>query len=379
MQFTSEHEDLRRTIRKWIDAEVNPHTEEWEASGMYPARKVMKQMGDLGLLGMTKPEAYGGAGLDLSYGAVLAYELGWVKSGGVALSIGVQTDMCTPALANVGSPELCDAFLRPAIAGDLVGCIGVSEPQAGSDVSAIRTQAVKDGDDYVINGAKMWITNGVQADFCVLLANTSEGQVHQNKSLIVVPMDTPGVSVARKIDKLGMWSSDTAQLHFDDVRVPQSNLVGEEGRGFVYQMQQFQDERLWGAIHAAGAMRRALDCTYEYLEDRSTFGKPIIRNQYVAFRMAELEVEWEAFYSLCLRGYDEALAGRDATRLATLAKLKAGRLTRELNDQCLQFWGGMGYASDSEINRIFRDGRLTAIGGGADEVMLQILTKMPRG
>lgn len=378
MQFTAEHEDMRRSLRKWIDTEVNPHTEEWEASGMYPAHTVMKQLGDLGLLGITKPEEFGGAGLDLSYSALFAYELGRIKSGGVALSIGVQTDMCTPALAIHGSDALREEFLRPAISGDMVGCIGVSEPHAGSDVSAIKTTAVKDGDDYVINGGKMWITNGVQADFCVLLANTSDGPVHQNKSLIVVPMKTKGVSVARKIDKLGMWSSDTAQLHFDDVRVPQANLVGEEGRGFVYQMQQFQDERLWGAVHAAGAMRRALDITYDYLGERSTFGKPIIKNQYIAFRMAELEMEWEALYALSLRGYDEAIAGRDATRLATLAKLKAGRLTRELNDQCLQFWGGMGYSSESEINRIFRDGRLTAIGGGADEVMLQILTKMPR-
>lgn len=378
MQFTSEHEDLRRSIRTWIDKEVNPHCAEWEAAGIYPAHRVMKQMGDLGFLGITKPEAYGGLGLDQSFGAVLAYELSYIKSGGVGLSIGVQTDMCTPALALAGSKELCEAYLRPAIAGDLVGCIGVSEPHAGSDVAAIKTSARKEGGDYVISGSKMWITNGCQADFCVLLANTSEGQMHQNKSLIVVPMDTPGVSVARKIDKLGMGSSDTAQLHFDEVRVPQSNLIGEEGRGFTYQMQQFQDERLWGAMHACGAMRRALDCTYDYIGERQVFGKPVIRNQYVAFRMAELEVEWEALYALCLRGYDEMNAGRDATRLATLAKLKAGRLTRELNDQCLQFWGGMGYASESEINQIFRDGRLTAIGGGADEVMLQILTKMPR-
>lgn len=378
MEFTPEHEDLRRTIRKWIEAEVNPHADEWEAAGIYPAHQVMKQMGDLGLLGITKPEAYGGLGLDQSFGAVLAYELGFMKSGGVALSIGVQTDMCTPALANVGSSELCEAFLRPAIAGDQVGCIGVSEPHAGSDVAAIRTTAVKDGGDYVINGAKMWITNGTQADFCVLLANTSDDPAHKNKSLIVVPMDTPGVSVARKIDKMGMNASDTAQLHFDDVRVPQWHLVGDEGRGFIYQMQQFQDERLWGALNACGVMRRALDCTYDYIGERTTFGKPILANQYVAFRMAELEVEWEALYALTLRGYDEMLAGRDATRLATLAKLKAGRLTREISDQCVQFWGGMGYASDSEINRIFRDTRLTSIGGGADEVMLQILTKMPR-
>lgn len=376
MQLTAEHDDLRRTIRKWIDAEVNPYVDEWEEAGTYPAHQVFKQMGDLGLLGITKPEAYGGAGLDESFGAVLAEEIAHIDCGGVPLSIGMQTDMCTPALARVGSSELCESYLRPAIAGDIVGCLGVSEPGAGSDVAAIRTNARRDGGDYVINGGKTWTTNGTQADFCVLLANTSDGQVHQNKSLIVVPMDTPGISVARKIDKIGMKASDTAELHFDDVRVPATNLIGEEGKGFIYQMQQFQTERLWGSLHAYGVMRKALDATYEYTDAREVFGKPVSRHQYVGFRLAELETELEALNALNWKGVAEVIAGKDATRLATMAKLKAGRLTRQLMDECLQFWGGMGYASESAINRMYRDTRLTAIGGGADEVMLQILTKM---
>lgn len=377
MQLTPDHAALRTTIRKWIEADVNPHVDAWEKAGIYPAKDVMRRMGQLGLLGITKPETYGGTGLDASFGAVLAYELGWLKSGGVALSIGVQTDMCTPALARLGHPDLCEEFLRPAIAGEQVGCIGVSEPGGGSDVAALKTTARQDGGDYVIRGTKTWITNGVQADFCCLLANTSDGPAHKNKSLIVVPMDTPGVSVARKIDKLGMNASDTAELHFDDVRVPQRNRIGEENMGFIYQMQQFQDERLWGALHACGAMRRALDCTYDYLSERKAFGKPLLEQQYVAFTMAELETEWSALHALSWQGYADATAGQDATRTATMAKLMAGRLSRKLLDQCLQFWGGMGYAMESEINRIFRDARLTAIGGGADEVMLQILTKMP--
>lgn len=378
MQLTPEHDALRRTIRKWIETEINPHTDDWEAAGIYPAHDVMARMGALGLLGITKPERYGGSGLDASFGAMLAYEMGWITSGGVALSIGVQTDMCTPALARLGSPELCEEFLRPAIAGERIGCIGVSEPDGGSDVASLKTTARKDGDDYIISGTKMWITNGVQADFCCLLANTSEGAPHKNKSLIVVPMNSPGVSVIRKIDKLGMAASDTAQLQFDEVRVPQKNRVGDEGQGFIYQMQQFQDERLWGALHACGVMRRALDCTYAYLSDRSAFGKPLIKQQYIAFTLAELETEWSALHALSWQGYAEVTSGQDATRTATMAKLMAGRLSRRLLDQCLQFWGGAGYASESEINRIFRDARLTAIGGGADEVMLQILTKMPR-
>lgn len=378
MDLTDQHEALRQSIRKWIAAEVNPHVDAWEEAGIFPAHQVFGQMGQLGLLGITKPEAYGGQGLDASYGAVLAEELAGIRSGGVALAVGVQTDMCTPALAQFGAPDLCDTFLRPAIAGTAVGCLGVSEPGAGSDVAAIRTVARKDGADYVIDGGKMWTTSGTQADFCVLLANSSDDAPHRNKSLIVVPMDSPGITVARKIDKLGMASSDTAQLHFDGVRVPQSNRIGQEGHGFTYQMQQFQTERLWGALNAYGTMRRALDITRDYTSERQVFGQAVLDNQYVAFRLAELETELEALHALSWKGVAEVVAGRDATRLATMAKLKAGRLSRELVDQCLQFWGGMGYASESEINRIYRDIRLTSIGGGADEVMLQILTRMRR-
>jgi len=237
MQLTHEHEQLRETIKRWIAKEVNPHVDDWEDAGIFPAHQVFRQMGELGLLGLNKPVEDGGLGLDYSYAAVMAETLADMNCGGIPMAIGVQTDMATPALAHHGSPELRADFLEPAIAGEYVACLGVSEAGSGSDVASIKTTARKDGSDYVINGGKMWTTSGTQADFCCLLANTSEGEVHRNKSLIIVPMKTKGVSVAKKIEKLGMHSSDTAQLYFDDVRVPQRYRIGEEGMGFTYQME----------------------------------------------------------------------------------------------------------------------------------------------
>lgn len=376
MELTAEHEDMRRTIRRWIDAEVNPHVDEWEEAGIFPAHEVFRSAGRLGLLGITKPQAYGGLDLDASFGAVMAQELGRIRCGGVPMAIGVQTDMCTPALAAHGSDALCREFLTPAISGEAVGCLGVSEAGSGSDVASIRTTARREGDDYVIDGGKMWTTNGTQADFCCLLANTSDGPVHRNKSLIIVPMKTPGVTVLRKISKMGMHSSDTAQIEFDGVRVPVANRIGQEGMGFVYQMEQFQVERLWGALKGAGMMQRAIDITIDYTRERKAFGKSILDNQVVHYKLAEFQAELEALNALNWKGIAMIVAGEDATRIATMAKLKAGRLAREIADGCLQFWGGMGYADESEISRIFRDTRLTSIGGGADEVMLQILAKM---
>ncbi len=375
MQLTADHEELRRTLRRFIDEQINPHVDEWERAETYPAHQVFKAMGKLDLLGLSKPESVGGLGLDYSFSAVMAEELARIHCGGVPLSIGVQTDMATPALAHRGSPELIDNFLKPAMAGDMVACLGVSEVGSGSDVASLKTTARSDGDEYVINGSKMWITNGTQADFCVLLANTSEGDAHRNKSLIVVPMKTQGVEVAKKIRKMGMHSSDTAQLYFDNVRVPKRFLIGQEGKGFMYQMEQFQVERLWGALHATGVLREVLNATIDYTRDRKAFGKSILNNQWVHFKLAECKMEIEALSALAWKGVDMMIAGQDATEIATMAKLKAGRLMREVIDTCLQFWGGMGFADESRVSRAYRDGRLTSIGGGADEVMLQILCK----
>jgi citronellyl-CoA dehydrogenase len=292
------------------------------------------------------------------------------------MAIGVQTDMCTPALARFGSDELRREFLAPTIAGDYVGCVGVSEAGGGSDVAALKTTARKDGGDYVINGGKMWITNGLKADWCCLLANTSsEGGPHKNKSLIVVPMDAPGIT-KQKIHKVGMNSSDTAQLFFDDVRVPQRHLIGQEGMGFMFQMMQFQEERLWGAASSLRGLDRLIDLTIDYTRQRQAFGKSILDNQVVHFRLAELRTEVEALRALTYSAVEQYVSGKDVTRLASMAKLKCGRLSREVADSCLQYWGGMGYTLDNPISQAWRDNRLVSIGAGADEVMLGIICKL---
>jgi citronellyl-CoA dehydrogenase len=375
MRLTEEHEALRRTVRRLIDREIDPFVDEWEEAGRFPAHELFAKLGCAGLLGVHKPVEYGGQGLDYSYAVVMAEELGRIRCGGVPMAIGVQTDMATPALARFGSDEVKRTFLAPSIAGEFVACLGVSEPGAGSDVASIRTTARKDGGDYVIDGGKLWTTNGAQADWMCLLANTSDGPAHRNKTLICLPMKAKGVSVARTIDKLGMRSSDTAQIHFDGVRVPQRFRIGEEGQGFVYQMLQFQEERLWGAAKTLKAMEGAIAETIAYARERKAFGRAILDNQVVHFRLAELQTEVEALRALVWRAVEEHLAGADVTGLASMAKLKAGRLAREVSDSCLQYWGGMGFTWDNRVARFYRDGRLTSIGGGADEIMLSILAK----
>ncbi len=374
--FTSEHEEIRRSLQKFIAAEVNPHVDAWEEAGVFPAHELFKKLGTLGFLGLNKPVEYGGQGLDYSYALVMAEELGTIRCGGVPMAIGVQTDMATPALARFGSDDVRRAFLEPSIAGDFVAAIGVSEPGAGSDVASIRTNARADGGDYVINGGKMWITNGTQADWICLLTNTGDGPVHRNKTLICVPMKSKGVTIARKLDKLGMRASDTAQIHFDDVRVPKRNRIGEEGLGFTYQMIQFQEERLWGAASVLKGLEMVIADTIEYTRGRRAFGRSILDNQVVHFRMAELATEVEALRALVYRAAESLVAGEDVTRLASMAKLKGGRLARELTDACLQYWGGMGFMNETSVSRFYRDFRLMSIGGGADEVMLSILCKM---
>jgi len=375
MQFTHEHEEIARTLKRFIDSEINPHVDEWEAAEMFPAHEVFKKLGDLGLLGLCKPTEYGGMGLDYSYSVAMAEALGHISCGALPMAIGVQTDMATPAIARFGSDALRREFLAPAITGDAVACIGVSEPGAGSDVASVKTTARKDGDDYVINGAKMWITNSLQADWMCLLANTSDGAAHKNKSLIVVPMKTPGITVAKKIRKIGMMASDTGLIHFDDVRVPRRNLVGEEGMGFTYQMMQFQEERLWAAANAIQGLLNCITQTADYARERQAFGKSILDNQVVHFRLAELKTEVEALRGLTYMATEAYIAGNDVTEWASMAKLKAGRLLRTVPDACLQFWGGMGYTWDNPVSRMYRDGRLASIGGGADEVMLGIIGK----
>jgi citronellyl-CoA dehydrogenase len=376
MRFTQEHEMFRESVRRFVEQEINPHVDEWEQIGAFPAHDLFKKMGDLGFLGLTYPEEYGGLGLDFWYTVVLCEELGKAHCGGVPMGIVVHTDMCTPALAAHGSHELKQQFLAPSIRGEFVGCIGVSEPDAGSDVASIRTRAVADGDDWVITGRKLFITNGTQADWVCLLARTSEGRGYHGMSLIVVPTSSPGFSVSRKLRKLGNNSSDTAELVLDGVRVPQANTIGPEGMGFILQMQQFQRERLVGALMASSSMEQIVRQTITYTQQRRTFGQPLIANQVIHFRMAELLTEVEMLRHFCYACVERMIDGEDITRMASMAKLKAGRLSREVADSCLQYYGGMGYMEETPISRAFRDSRLLSIGGGADEVMLGIICKL---
>jgi len=375
MQLTDQHRQLDDTVTRFVRQELNPQVEAWERAEGFPSHEVFGKLGKLGLLGLKYPEEYGGAGLDFSYSMVMAEALGTCDCGGVPMAIGVHTDMCTPALARFGSDELRREFLAPSIAGELVGCLGVSEPGGGSDVAALRTTARKDGGDYVIDGSKMWITNGLEADWCCLLANTSDGPPHKNKSLIVVPLNAPGVT-RQKIHKVGMNSSDTAQLFFDGVRVPQRHLIGQEGLGFTFQMMQFQEERLWGAASSLRGLDKLIDLTIDYTRQRKAFGKSILDNQVVHFRLAELRTEVAALRALTWQAVEQYVGGKDVTLLASMAKLKCGRLSREVTDACLQFWGGMGYTRDNLVSRAWRDSRLVSIGGGADEIMLGIIAKL---
>ncbi|PHR92837.1 MAG: acyl-CoA dehydrogenase [Robiginitomaculum sp.] len=373
--YTDAHREIQRTTRKIIERDINPYVDEWEKAEIFPAHELFKTLGNAGLLGICKPEKFGGMGLDYGYNVAFVETLGEINCGGVPMAIGVQTDMATPILATHGSDELRQEFLAPAIAGDKVACIGVSEPHAGSDVAAIKTYARSDGDDYVINGQKMWITNAIQADFMTALVNTGDGSKYQNKSLVIIPMDTKGVVRAKKLDKMGMRSSDTALIHFEDVRIPKRNLIGQENMGFVYQMQQFQEERLWCAVSALRALELTLDETIEYTRERKVFGKSILDNQVVHYRIAEMKTEIEMFRALLEKTVQRYLKGEDATEQVSMLKLKAGRLSREIMDACLQYYGGMGFMNEMLISRRYRDQRLGSIGGGADEVMLGIICK----
>lgn len=373
--FTKEHEMFRKTLRSFIEREINPHVEKWEEDEIYPAHEILKKLGDMGALGLTYEEEYGGMNADYWYTVILGEELGRIDCGGVPMSIAVHTDMATPALSMHGSPELKEKFLAPAIAGEQVAAIAVTEPNAGSDVAGIRTRAERDGDEYVINGNKLYITNGIQADWMCVLARTSDEKGFRGMSLIIVPTDTPGFSVSRKLKKLGNMSSDTAELSFDNVRVPVSNRIGEEGMGFILQMQQFQKERLIASYMGVSGMERAIEKTIEYLRIRETFGQPLIDNQFIHFKMAELITEVEMLKQFNYHCARLLIDGCDVTREASMAKYKLGKLIREVADWCMQFHGGIGYMEETWVSRYYRDSRLTAIGGGADEIMLGIIAK----
>jgi len=379
MTETEEHRAFRSMVRGYVEREINPRIPEWEEAEMMPLHEIFADMAKLGMLGLEYDPEFGGQGADHMFTVILAEEFGRCDHGSLPMALGVQVDMATPSLAEFGTPEQKERFLAPALRGEMVASIAVSEPDAGSDVAALRTRAVRDGDEWVINGSKMWITNSLQADWLCLLARTSDEGGYRGMSQIIVPTTSPGFSVSKKLDKLGMRASDTGLLAFDDCRVPVANTIGEIGRGFQQQMAQFVVERMWGAYGCVGAGEVALEKTAAYLRERDVFGEPLLAKQYVQFKLAELSADLDL-----LRVYNHAIAerydaGEDTTRQATIAKLKAGRLIREIADTCLQFHGGIGYVEENWTARFFRDNRLTSIGGGADEVMLQVLARLDFG
>jgi len=375
MQFSAEHHEFRSVVRDFVENEINPRIPEWEDAEMMPLHDIFSKMGSLGFLGLEYETEFGGQGADHAFTVILGEEFGRCDHGSLPMALGVQVDMATPSLARFGTAEQKRRYLAPALAGTQVCSIAVSEPDAGSDVAGIRTRAVRDGDEWVINGSKMWITNSLQADWLCLLARTSDEGGYHGMSQIIVPTDAQGFSVSRKLDKLGMRASDTGLLSFADCRVPVANTIGEIGRGFQQQMAQFVVERMWASYTTVGACEVALTRTADYLRQRQAFGQPLLANQHLQYTLAELSADLDL-----LRTYNYAIAeaydrGEDTTRQATIAKLTAGRLVRRVADMCLQYHGGMGYVEENWTARFFRDNRLTSVGGGADEVMLQVLAR----
>ena len=377
MRFDEDQEAFRKSVRGVIESEINPHIDEWEEAAIFPAHELFPKLADIGVFGLEYEPEFGGQGADHMFTMALGEELGYsTNCAGIPMAISVQAAMATPSLAKHGSDELKMEYLAPAMRGEQVVSVAISEPDAGSDVAGIRTHARRDGDDWVINGRKMWITNGTQADWIGVLVRTSDEGGYAGMSQIIVPTTTPGFSVGRAIKKMGNHSSDTAELVFDEVRVPVRNTIGEIGRGFQQQMGQFQDERLMAAYLACGGIRKALERTQDYLQQRDAFGKPLLANQYLQYSLAELVAEADLLREYSYTAAQRYAAGEDVSRMATIAKLKAGRLQRAVADTCVQFHGGMGYAEESWPARYFRDSRLLSIGGGADEVMLRVITMM---
>jgi citronellyl-CoA dehydrogenase len=374
---TDEHQIFRKTLRDLFEREIEPHVDAWESARTFPAHELFPKLGAVGLLGLEYEEAYGGMAADHSFTLVAGEEMGRISCGGVPMAMAVQMSMATPALARYGSDELKRQYLAPSIRGELVASVAVTEPDAGSDVAGIRTRARRDGDEWVINGSKLYITNGTQADWLCLLARTSEEEVgYRGMSLIVVPTSVDGVVVSRKLEKLGMWSSDTAELSFTDVRVPVSNTIGEIGRGFQQQMVQFQAERLITVYKQVGSIELALQRTRAYLLERRAFGQPLMANQHLQFVLAELGARHDMLKHYARAAADAVACGEDATRFATIGKLLGSRLQREVADTAVQFHGGVAYMAEHWASRYYRDTRLDSIGAGADEVMLRVLAKM---
>jgi citronellyl-CoA dehydrogenase len=384
-RFTEEHQAFRKTVRSFCQKELAPHAEEWERDEMFPDW-VFKRAGELGILGAHYPEEAGGGGGDYWFSVAKAEEYHHAGSAGVSMGLLVQSDMATPCIGDLGTPEQIDEFLVPALAGDRIAALGVSEPNAGSDVAAIRTTARRDGDDYVINGAKTYITNGTRASFITLLCKTDPDAGHGGISIILFPTDVVGFQVAKKLKKIGNHASDTAELVFEDCRVPARNLLGEEGKGFYYLMQNFQTERLIAAVGAVAGAQDTLERTVQYGRDRIAFGKPILAREVWKHRLVDLFIEVEAARQLSYRAVElynrEKYVNKspqlsfETVKLVSMAKVFCGDMADRVVDECLQFHGGMGYMEETFVARRWRDQRLLRIGGGTSEVMKYAIAKI---
>jgi len=373
--FTDEHEALRESIRRFIETELRPHAREWEDARWFP-NDVFTRMAELGFLGLKYPEEYGGQGGDYVHDAVLTEELARCGSGGLAAGIGAHIGIATPPIWKFGTEEQKRRWLVPAIAGEKIGALGITEPDAGSDVAGMRTFARRVDGGYVVNGSKTFITNGVRADFVVTAVKTTEEGGHHGISFLVIEKGLDGFSVSRKLEKLGWHASDTGELAFDDVFVPGENLLGEENKGFYLIMANFQWERLLMALGSVGGMQATFERTLEFALEREAFGRPIGKHQAIRHKLAEMAVKVEAGRALTYHALRLFADGQDAIREVTMAKLRTQRDAFEVADAAVQIHGGAGYMREYEVERAARDARLGPIGGGTDEIMKEILGKL---
>jgi alkylation response protein AidB-like acyl-CoA dehydrogenase len=369
--FTDEHEQLRESIRSFALRELAPHAEEWEET-TFPD-SVFHRMGELGFLGLDKPEEYGGQGGDYYTSLVLAEEIVHAQSGGLAMGVAVHTDMAMPPILAFGTEEQKQEWVVPAIRGEKILSLGITEPDAGSDVAGIKTRAVRDGDDYIINGSKTYITNGHRADVIVLVTKTDAEAGYDGFTLFLVGMDAPGVIREKRLEKLGMHASDTALLAFQDVRVPASSVLGQLGKGFYHIMWELQGERLIGAAGCVAGAQRCFDQTLQYAKERTAFGRQIGKFQVMRHKFAEMATKIETARQLVYTTAWRFQNGEYPVREISMAKLHAARIAVEVADECIQIHGGAGYMKEYGVERVWRDMRLNRIGAGTDEIMLDVI------
>lgn len=372
--WTPEHEQFRKTVRDFCQKELAPHTEEWEAAGIFP-RELFKRFAELGFFGIHYPEELGGSGLDWWFTAAYIEELAHSRNAGLNMSMMVQSEMATPIIGEIGTDEQKAEFLAPALAGDKIAALGVSEPDAGSDVANIRTTAKRDGDDYVINGAKTYITNGTRADFITLAVRTGD-EGFGGISLVLLPTDIKGYEVSKSLKKLGNWSSDTGLIYFDNCRIPVRYRLGEENHGFYHIMTNFQGERLVAALAATGGMKLMWEDAVAYGKERQAFGRPIVKFQVWRHKLVDLLTQIEAGRQLTYMATEKFNRGENAVAEISMAKLYTADLAQRVAYDCMQLYGGAGYMAEYDISRAFRDVRLLSIGGGTSEVMKEIISKM---